>query len=529
VCDLYWGRNFITNKISKILRTSTRSSILLITSHFLSTIISAVGTVYVARILGSTRYGILAIAQIPINIGLLFTQIGLANALITFVAQYRSENQKENVNNIAKAGYLISITLGLFVSSTIFLLAGIIANQVFNRAELEPLIKILAFSILGKTISSPSKSILLGFEKSGTISILKVINTIIDGVLPPLFVYLGYGVVGKAIGTTSSFMIAGFITLLPTIQLFRGSDDFFNSFNGVTTAAKTLLIFSYPLFLSRILNGFLSQVYNVILPFYVEPEIIGNYSVAFHFVSLIRIITLPVTNAFLPMFSQLKINSSYYNIYKNAVKYLALIIYFIVSFLFTLNNQIMSILYPNYTLAPTYLQLFVLSYLLTGLGGPFLSVVLNSQNRTDIIFRRTVLTIIFGLPLGIFLIPKIGIVGLILTNLTTSIISALFVYSWIKKHFGIAVDIRNTVKIFLATLFSVIITKLYLNQFIIVPVMQLITGGIILSISYGFGIIVLGAIKKDDINNLRKLANSFGPISKNVVKVLNLIERLIPN
>jgi O-antigen/teichoic acid export membrane protein len=358
---------------------------------------------------------------------------------------------------------------------------------------------------------------------------MKIVNTIIDGVLPPLFVYLGYGVVGKAIGTTSSYMIAGVITLIPAIQLFRGSDDFFSSFNGVTTAAKTLLIFSYPLFLSYILQGFLSQVFNFILPFYVEPDIIGNYSVALYFVSLIKIVTLPVTSAFLPMFSKLKINSSYYYIYKNAVKYMSLIIYLMVALLFTLNNQIMNILYPNYTLAPIYLQLFVLSYLLTGFGGPFLSVVLNSQNKTDIMFRRTVLTIIFGLPLGIYLIPKIGIPGLILTNLTTSIISAIFAYSWIKKHFGITVNIQNTIKIFLATLFSVIITKLYLNQFIMVPVMQLISGGIILSISYAFGIIMLGAIKKDDIENLRKLANSFGPMSKNVVKVLNLIERLIPN
>lgn len=85
--------------------------------------------------------------------------------------------------------------------------------------------------------------------------------------------------------------------------------------------------------------------------------------------------------------------------------------------------------------APLFLILIAISYMCSALGSPSLEKLLNGQGETKVTPKPTLITTI-GLPSSLLLIPKLGITGLIATNLATGIPSLIIGLSWIKKHYG---------------------------------------------------------------------------------------------
>jgi len=77
-----------------------------------STLITATAIIIVARFLGSTNYGQITIAMIPISIAGLFIDLGINGALIKYLAQYRSEGRIWEANSFLKAGLTINILAG---------------------------------------------------------------------------------------------------------------------------------------------------------------------------------------------------------------------------------------------------------------------------------------------------------------------------------------------------------------------------------------------------------------------------------
>ena len=82
-----------------------------------STIISAVGTIFVARLLSPSEYGLYTIALTAPNLIAIFRDWGINSAMIKYIAQYNSENKPANVKSILAAGLIFETVLGLSLSS----------------------------------------------------------------------------------------------------------------------------------------------------------------------------------------------------------------------------------------------------------------------------------------------------------------------------------------------------------------------------------------------------------------------------
>ena len=89
-----------------------------------STVISAVGTIIIANLLGPANYGLYAIALAAPNLIAAFRDWGITTAMIKYSAQFNSENDVAKIRSVFVSALAFEIILGLSLSILSFALSG---------------------------------------------------------------------------------------------------------------------------------------------------------------------------------------------------------------------------------------------------------------------------------------------------------------------------------------------------------------------------------------------------------------------
>ena len=72
---------------STMIQDTAKGSAILIIGQMASTTISAIGAIFVARLLGSISYGVIAIAYIPVDIAMMTLGNGIRPAIINHIVE----------------------------------------------------------------------------------------------------------------------------------------------------------------------------------------------------------------------------------------------------------------------------------------------------------------------------------------------------------------------------------------------------------------------------------------------------------
>ena len=507
-----------------MVQESAKGSLFLMLGQMASTLINAFGVIIVARILGSASYGLINIAIIPINLSLLLINNGVSTAVTNFIASDRHRNEGENVPSIILCGYIINLSAGFISFLVIMFSAGYLANDYFARPELTPLIRILSLSILGQALYTTSLSILVGFEHVEHQNIMSILYSLLKSFIAPLLVYIGYGVIGAAYGSTIPIIVTSLIGFLLVLNNLKKIP--YNKYNF--GYIKQIAQFSGPIFVSAILSGIFLQALNFILPLYVSSSDIGNYSAATNFNVLISFVLAPVSTAMFPLLSKLSPSDRVFKtVYNNIIKYETIAAYCIAGAIITLSSQFIKILYgPDYPLTILYVQIIMLNYIFIGVGGSVNNILLNSQKRTDIQLRRTLIYLVFGIPMGILLIPRFGVIGFIATTVLAPRIGLLYTIIWIRRNLDISVEYMSTGKIAISAIISILVCKLFLVVFTQNIWIEFISGGLVFVITYAVSILYTGALTKRNIVDIKRITdqNKLGriiaaPILEYIIKI----------
>lgn len=493
-----------------------------------STLITAIAIIIVARFLGSTNYGQITIAMIPISIAGLFIDLGINGALIKYLAQYRSEGRIWEANSFLKAGLTINILAGSILTALIFISSEYLAKQVFHQPEIQVLIQISSLNLLALSLLNTARSIFIGYERMKLVSLMVIIQSIIKSVLSPLLVFFGYGALGAATGHTAAILVTGIVgvTIIQFTYLKQRTE--ITSTINFIKASKTLLSYGAPLFLSLIINGSIMQIYNFLMALNVTPSEVGNYQAATNFPVLIAFFTLPIVTVLFPLFSKIprSDNGQLASVYRNAVKYSALIIVPVTSVLILLSDPIVQIIYgSSYVHTSNYLKLVCVPFLLIGLGYQINGNLLNGQGKTRPPFISSIVVFLVGLPLSLYLIPRMGVTGLLTTMITATLAGLLYILFWIRRNFGFSLDWRASAKIYLSSAIA------FTPVFLILPLTklpdwpQLLLGGATYAVIYLAMIIALKTLTIHDVQDLRRILASTGPLRPLFNIFLTIVEK----
>jgi O-antigen/teichoic acid export membrane protein len=521
------------SKATDLAKISVKGGFHLMWGLVASTVISAVGTIIIASLLGEGNYGLYGIVLTAPTLIVLFRNWGINNAIICYTAQSNAEDRKEKIRSIFLSGLIFEIALGAALFILSFALSDFLAADIFSRPSLTPLLQIASFTILTSALVTTASAAFVGIERTHFNSIMVVAQAIIKTALIVALVLLGLGLTGAVTGLMLSSLIAGFIGITFMYTIYRKFPKPDSNNLEIAKNIKKMLKYGIPISVGVILTGFLLQYYNFLLYIFVsDNSIIGNYTIAQNFVVLITFFAQPVTTMIFPAFSKLnhkKEPETLKNMYQNSIKYASLLVVPFASMVMVLSQPAISTLFGNqYVEAPLFLSLLAIMYLYPVMGSLSNASLINGQGQTTFNLIIASVTAAVGLPIGFILISGYGVLGLITTALTAILPGTIISLIFIKKRYNLNINWKSSLKILFSSLTAAALTYLLTTQLAsLTSLIRLIIGVTAFAFLYIISAILTRTITQTDLNNLREMFSTLGPISRILAVILSIIEKIM--
>jgi O-antigen/teichoic acid export membrane protein len=512
-------------------KDSATGSFKLFFGKVLSTLILAVSTIILGAIILEGDYGLYTIALIPSTTILLFQDWGIGSAITKFCANYRATNKVNELRRIIFTGLAFEAATGLVLTVVLFLMANFIAVTLFGEPESAFLITIASINILSTGLFAAAQSVFVGFERMGLTSLMLICQAAV-GILTPLLVYLGYGATGAVLGYTISFLVASITSLLLLyFAIYRklGPDN--TEKLGIYQTLRPMLAYGIPLAIATILMGILPQFYYFLMASFVDLASIGNFKVATNFSVFLTFFTIPISMVLFPAFSKLDPRNERQilkTVFASSIKYTALFLMPATLAMLVLSGPLIGTLYGTKWLqAPFFLALYVIPNLFSVLGSISMFSLLAGIGETKMLMKLNILSLFVGVPFALFMVPQIGITGLIIVEILAGIPSLFIGLRFIWKRYEAKADFNSSARIFLssavAAAVAYLITKIFNAAYWI-----LLTVGAALFLAVYLAIApLIGAINQKDIDNLRAMFSGLGIISKILEIPLTIIQKIL--
>ena len=520
------------DKSLSLAKVSAKGGFNLFWGMAISSLISSLGIIIIARSLSPSDYGIYSIALIAPNLINIFRDLGIDQSTIRYTAKYNEKKQKNNIKSVLTAATTFEIIFGTILSLITYLLSDLIGNSILNRPDIVPLIQIVSITILADALLKTAQSAFTGYEKMKYHSLNLIIQAILKTGFMTIFVIAGFGVYGAIIGLTTASILTGIIAILFFYtKIYKQLHDQKINKKEIVTKLKTMLRYGIPLSAATILGGFLAQFYAFLIAIYTSDLLVGNFHVATNFGVLIILFVTPVTTMLFPAFSKInaqKEPETIKTVFQSSVKYASLLIIPATFAVMALAQPGVSTIFgEQYQFTPLYLSLYIIVYLFTALG--FLSAgnLINSQGKTNLSLKLATISFITGIILSLTLIPTFGILGLIASHLIGGIPSLIISLWWINKHYKATVDWKSSTKILTASAIAAFPTYIAATQLTLPNWLILILGAAIYLITYMITAPILAAINQKDIQNLKEILKTLGPLTPILTTPLRIIEHLI--
>jgi O-antigen/teichoic acid export membrane protein len=519
------------SKATEMARVSAKGGFHLLWGLVLSTVISAVGTIVIARLLGPDNMGLYTIALAAPNLIATFRDWGITTAMIKYSAEANAENNIEKIRSVFVSGLVFEIIFGLALSVLSLVLSPFLA-QVYGRPEIVQLIQIASLFILTGALVNTATAAFTGMEKMHLNSVMLIVQSIVKTALIIALVAIGLGTLGAVIGFSVGVLFAGLIGVLLMFVMYRSLPKPVSGVLGLMKTIKIMLRYGLPLSIGAILAGFLTQFNSTVMAIFVtNNSFIGNYSVAQNFVVLITFFATPVTTMLFPAFSKLdakKDRETLKNVFQYSVKYAALIVVPVTVLVMALAQPAIGTIFEDrYLQAPLYLALLAIIYLFSALGSLSTTSLINGQGYTKYNLKLTLLSVAIGFPLGFVLISQFGIIGLIVASTTFSLPSFFLSLRFIKKNFDVSPDWVSSGKITLSSSVAGLITFFSVSLLPFNNPEKLVIGVVIFVVTFLLFAVFTRTLNKSDLVNVREVANAMGPLRRPIAVVINLVEKMM--
>ncbi|MEM0057117.1 MAG: oligosaccharide flippase family protein [Candidatus Geothermarchaeota archaeon] len=507
--------------IETIARTAVKGSTLIFAGNFISTLLRAITSIIIGRLVGPEGYGLYTLSLTPSSLLLLASDFGVNAALIKYTS-----NCKENKEEVVSTGLTFQSVWGLFLSLVLYLYAAPLSVYVINRPEAEHLVRVTSALIISQILFNTINCIFVGFMMFERSSYLTVLEAALKLTITFILLMLGLGVYGAIVGHVTSYLLAVLITVPLLLKCSLNL-----KIRLKISVLKMMLIFGIPLYLSGLLSGLLNVYRNHLFSIYISDAEIGSFTVALALSNVILVFASPISIVLFPQFSKIGGDKPYLikSLFKSSIKYTSLLILPIVTFMIFFSRDIVYLFYGSrYVTSPQYLAIVSLQYFLVGLGMVTLGSLLSGLGDTNAILKSGLIAFtlsIISYPIAVKYYSVVGVIAVMLIASTTSVVY-LLLHS--IKAYGVEIDLRNTSRIYASSLISATLVwilrtfldfkKTYIN---------VVVFGVAFVILYAFILPIFKAINEEDVEQLDRIFKNIEALYFLLKVPLNIERRIL--
>lgn len=410
--------------------------------RFLTQGIQLAITLYLARLLGPTAFGLVGMLAVFIAIANVFVDSGFTSALIRKTDRTESDLVTAFYYNIAMAGLCY---FALYIS------APLVADF-YQQAELQTLLRILGLVVLINAftlIPRVKLNVVMDFKTQAKISVLSVL---ISGSTAIILATNGYGVWALVTQTLLNASCATFLFNLFAPWLPRGR---------ITKHAFNYLFgYGSKLLLSGLLDVTYNNLYQIIIGKKFSPAVVGQFTQANQLASVpASTLTGIIQRVTFPLFSQLQDDpDKMANAYRQTLKLSALVIFPLIVALGLIAKPLFtSLLGEQWQGAAALLSVLCLGYMLYPIHSINLNL-LQVTGRSDLFLKLEVMKKVIGVAVLLLSIPY-GVLAMCLSFTLTSYLALLLNTYYTAKltHLSQWQQCKDILPIWLAVIFAAVV------------------------------------------------------------------------
>ncbi len=475
-----------------------------------------------ARSLTPSEYGLISLGIASFNLLTVLGMLGMSQGVVRHVSFYKARKDKERMKGSIVSGVKISFPISLLLVAILFFGSEWVAINIFNEAELTPVLKIFAvsppFMILARILLGAT----VGFEDMRyKVYVNEITQNGLRFFVIIFLMFLGFGVIGGAVGWISSILV---MPILAMFFLEKRVFPILKSNIKAKSMGRELISFSLPLLFVGFSTMIIRWTDTLMLGFFLTSQNVGIYNVSLPTTRLIRMALMSLGAISMPVITGLYSQGKFEDIkdtYSAVTKWLLSLSLPLFLIIFLFSKSIIRVLFGvEYIEGATAMSILALGFFLFTLLGLSIRII-NAFGRTRLNMISSFAAAGLNVLLNFILIPIYGINGAAIATATSfSVLCGLnfiFVY-----YIGRMQPFRlNHLKVVLASGIAVlVIYGLVKSFFTPAPAYVLVPIFIVFLILYFFLLLVLRSFEEEDLMIMRAIDRRLGLKSEWIRRVI---------
>jgi len=402
-------------------------------------------TPYIIHRIGGERYGIWAIiGMVTGYFGLL--DLGVETGFVKYISEFYAKNEYRRINQVVNTGIVFYTILMLVLLAVMALSTGPIFS--FLNISSAPGSEVMFVFWTGAVIFclsnalSPLIAIQNGLQRMDIPNKVSVCMSVITVAGTVFFLENGYGLKGLVLTSALVFCCSGTVNVVLAFKIFPQLRLDPRLFTAKELAR--LFKYGYKLQISRFANLVSFQADNLLISHFLGVGMVTYYQLGTTVIQQSRQGVLLLISALIPAVSELRAKNDVdrlEELYMRGSKYLVCLSVPLTVFLVLEAPLIMTAwMGKGYGISAVVIQILAVGYCAATVTG-VASAIAAGSGRTEIDMKFGLLMATMNLSLGIVLIMRFGLVGVLIATAVSLIVSsAYFMHLYHKKVSTVSLD-----------------------------------------------------------------------------------------
>lgn len=363
-----------------------------------------------ARALGADQYGLYNLA---LSVGTIIAGVavfGLHTALVRYVAVLTRKKDKAALWGALQFGLGTSTMISVLLSTGLFAFSYVIAEGIYHRADLAPLLQLMALIVPFMTLSTVLTGATQGFKKMH--------YTVIANDIALVAVRLILTVILFVIGMNAfqAVVIFGIANVTATAILFYFLHKEFSlkrNLRSATVDWREMLGYSLPVWISGLLRTFRSNIQTLLLGSFYTAAGVGIFNVAAQVNLIGRMTFNSINTSAKPLIAELYSQDDRQqmaSVYQTTGRWAYTVNLPIFLTLLLFAEGILAIFGKDFVDGALALRILALSELIDVMTGICGSII-DMTGHTKLKLANSILQLVLAISLNVLLIPKWGLMG----------------------------------------------------------------------------------------------------------------------
>jgi O-antigen/teichoic acid export membrane protein len=396
-------------------------------------------TFLISRSLGAEGVGIYAQAMLVTTFVSLLARLGLDVGVLRFIPLYLVKKDGGYVRGVMLTASGLVLVTSLALGGGVFVAADLLANLVFKEPRLTPVLRVFALAIPLLALSAVWLNGIQAFKRTDyRVYISKIVAPLVS--LTTLGVFFGLGLYwnGVLVSTVLTALVGAglayfvYYRLQGTILSTKDEEPKF--------ATREWLVFSYPLFFSRLLAFASARATILMLGYFQTSADVGVYEIASRVAFLIQMPLDISSFIFAPIIGEMYAKGDrtrLQELFQTVTKWIFAVSLLIFLMVVLLAQPILAFFGPEFVIGVSVLYILAIGHLINVSTGAVGWMLIMSGHSKVHLFNY-VLLVLLTLVLSLYLIPSYGIIGaaivVAVAEVVVNVVRLVEVFYLLKIH-----------------------------------------------------------------------------------------------